>query len=503
MYSPHAPSRAQTAPSGGPSVTAPAGLSSVSILVADDEATLRNSCTSVLDHQGYRVISCSSGMEAREVLVRRPFDIALLDWYMSDVPGMELLRTALATNPGVLAIAMTGKPSLDSNLDALRAGAWEYLPKPFSATQLDLLIGRAAHAILAARETHAVQDEMERNNGNSEKLTVLGTSAQFRQAIALARKVARTDAPVFLTGESGSGKELFAQFIHSHSRRAGQEMLAVNCAALPEPLLESEMFGHRRGAFTGAIRDKPGLLETANGSTLLLDELAEMPKPIQAKLLRAIQDGVVRRVGSESPDAVVSVRFVAATNRDPEAAVAAGQLREDLYYRLRVVSIPVPPLRERLEDIPLLATHFLNHYWRKHRGPRDPSPTLSKGALWALRAQRWPGNVRELQNVMEHAVVLLEPGAEVGPEDLPFLTPPSVDADVSPEAELRQPDEGYYPMRDRLLAKFDKLYLSRVVVRAGGNLSKAARLAGIDRTTFYRLMERHGLQRDLLSEERE
>ncbi|HEY3279479.1 MAG TPA: sigma-54 dependent transcriptional regulator [Gemmatimonadales bacterium] len=489
--------------SSGAGATAPAfspapadARGTIRILLVDDEETLRESCGSVLSHDGYDVAMCGEGREAQELLSRRPFDIVLLDWYMGGVPGRELLATALAATPGTLVIVVTGKPSIDSSLEALRMGAWEYLPKPFSATQLQILVGRAGHAVLIARESLAERARLERDTGNSEKVRVLGVSPAFRKAIALARKVAATDASVFLTGESGSGKELFAQFIHHHSRRSSRSFLAVNCAALPEPLLESEMFGHRRGAFTGAIRDKPGLLEEANGGTLFLDELIEMSKPIQAKLLRAIQDGVVRRVGSEAANAVVNVRFVAATNRDPEASVVAGALREDLYYRLRVVPIHVPPLRERPEDIPLLANDFLGHFWRKHREASLPMPRLSKGALWALGAQAWPGNVRELQNVLEHAVVLLEPGSEVQAEDLPFLSLPGAAPDVAYQSEVDDADGGYYAARDRLLAKFDRQYLTRVILRAGGNLSKAARLAGIDRTTFYRLMERHGLQRN-------
>jgi DNA-binding NtrC family response regulator len=436
------------------------------------------------------------GREAEALVRHRPFDLVVLDWYMSDVPGHALLAATLAAYPETLVVVMTGKPSIDSSLDALRAGAWEYLPKPFSAMQLQILAGRATHAVIVARESQAERDRLDRTNGNSEKVRVLGVSPLFRKAIALARKVAATDASVFLTGESGSGKELFAQFIHHHSRRSTRPFLAINCAALPEPLLESEMFGHQRGAFTGAIRDKPGLLEAANGGTLLLDELIEMSKPIQAKLLRAIQDGVVRRVGSEAANAVVNVRFVAATNRDPEAAVVAGLLREDLYFRLRVVPIHVPPLRERPEDIPLLANDFLGHFWRKHRQPNLAMPKLTKGALWALAAQPWTGNVRELQNVIEHAVVLLEPGADVQAEDLPFVSLPSALPEASLQAEINGDEGGYYPARDRLLAKFDRAFLNRIILRAGGNLSKAARLAGIDRTTFYRLMERHGLQRN-------
>ena len=469
---------------------------SIRVLIVDDDDTLRESCASVLTHEGYDVTVSGKGRAAQELLAHRPFDITMLDWYMSDVPGRELLAVALASNPAVRAIVVTGKPTIDSSLEALRLGAWDYLPKPFSATQLQILVGRAAHATLIAREQTTKHEQMQQVGGNSEKVRVLGVSPSFRNAIALARRVAATDASVFLTGESGAGKEQFAQFIHYHSLRATRPFLALNCAALPEALLESEMFGHRRGAFTGAIRDKPGLLETANGGTLLLDELIEMSRPIQAKLLRAIQDGVVRRVGSETASAVVNVRFIAATNRDPESAVAEGLLREDLYYRLRVFPIAVPPLRERSEDIELLANSFLGHYWRKHRAADLAIPKLGKTALRALRAHSWPGNVRELQNVMEHAVVLLEPGAEVRAEDLPFLAAPAGGEDEGGLPEAGSGDASYYDARDKLLAKFDRQFLQRVISRAGGNLSKAARLAGIDRTTFYRLMERHGLQRD-------
>ncbi|HYT83228.1 MAG TPA: sigma-54 dependent transcriptional regulator [Gemmatimonadales bacterium] len=476
-----------------------AARSSIRILVVDDERTLRESCHSVLQAEGYNVALCGRGNEARDTLRRHPFDIALVDWFMGQVPGSELLRTALATNPGTIVIIITGNPSVASSLEALQAGAWDYLPKPFSGTQLQILIGRAAHAVLVARESSALNEQRAQQPGDGDKIAALGDAPLFRKAIALARRVAATDASVFLTGESGAGKELFARFIHDNSRRSSRLLVAVNCAALPEPLLESEMFGHCKGAFTGAVRDKPGLLETANGGTLFLDELIEMPKSIQAKLLRVIQDGVVRRVGSETTDAVVNVRFIAATNTNPEQAVQASQLREDLYYRLRVVPIHVPSLRERPEDIPLLAERFLAHYWSRHRDPGQPLPTLTKGALWALGAHPWPGNVRELQNVIEHAVVLLEPGADVRPEDIPFIDAGARDPEKLAEEELEGEDSSYYATRDRLLARFDRGYLTRVVMRAGGNLSKAARLARVDRTTFYRLMERHGLQRDLLT----
>jgi len=320
---------------------------------------------------------------------------------------------------------MTGNPSVESSVEALRQGAFDYLPKPFSASHLQVLIGRAVHTLLVARETREQQDTLDRAQVQTDKLTLLGTAPAFRRAIELARKVAPTDASVFITGESGSGKEMIAQFIHHHSRRSSRPFVAVNCAALPEGLLESEMFGHRKGAFTGAVRDKPGLLEAAHGGTLFLDELVEMPKSIQAKLLRVIQDGVVRRVGSETTDAVVNVRFIAATNVDPEGAVKAGDMREDLYYRLRVVPINVPALRERPEDIPLLADYFLSTYWVRHRRKGAPFPRLTDAALRALCGYAWRGNVRELQNVIEHVAVVVEPGAEIRPEDLHLTGDPA------------------------------------------------------------------------------
>src|SRR5437588_4099430 len=475
----------------------PATKPSIRILVADDERTLRESCASVLGVEGYNVTVTGRGEEALELLRRRPFDIVLLDLYMTPVNGTELLATALAANPETIAIVITGKPSVEASLEVLRAGAWDFLPKPFTGSELQIRVGRAAHAVAVARESRVLHEQ----GGVTEpadRIAVLGNAPKYRETIALARRVAATDASVFITGESGSGKELIAQFIHHRSRRASRPVVAVNCAALPEMLLESEMFGHCKGAFTGAVRDKPGLLETANGGTMFLDELIEMSKPIQAKLLRVIQDGVVRRVGSETTDAVVNVRFIAATNRDPDEAVASGALREDLYYRLRVVPIHVPALRERMDDIPLLAEHFLRYYWSRHREGEEPVPRLSKAAIWALRAHSWPGNVRELQNVIEHAVVLLDAGADVRPEDIPFISDNRSDSEVSSLADKVDTNDSYYEARDRLLARFDRRYLTRVVIRAGGNLSKAARMSKVDRTTFYRLMERHNLQRNLL-----
>jgi DNA-binding NtrC family response regulator len=476
----------------------PEAKARVRILVIDDEHTLRESCAAVLRHEGYDVTVATRGQEALELLKRRAFDIVLTDLYMSQVDGLTLLRTALGTNHDAIVIVMTGNPSVESSVEALRQGAFDYLPKPFSASHLQVLIGRAVHTLLVARETREQQDTQSRGGqAAADKITLLGTAPAFRRAIELARKVAPTDASVFITGESGSGKEMIAQFIHLHSRRSSRPFIAVNCAALPEGLLESEMFGHRKGAFTGAVRDKPGLLEAAHGGTLFLDELVDMPKPIQAKLLRVIQDGVVRRVGSETTDAVVNVRFIAATNRDPESAAKAGDMREDLYYRLRVVPIHVPPLRERPEDVPLLADYFLSTYWVRHRRKGAPFPRLTDAALRTLCGYPWRGNVRELQNVIEHVAVVVEPGAEIRPEDL-HLTGDSTQADTgSNTASLISTllEESYHAARDRVIAQFERQYLTWLVNRASGNMSKAARIAGVDRTTLYRLMERHGLQR--------
>ena len=475
----------------------PEAKARVRILVVDDEHTLRESCAAVLRHEGYDVTVCSRGQDGLDLLKRRAFDVVLVDLYMSQIDGLSLLRAALGTNHDTIVIVMTGNPSVESCVEALRQGAFDYLPKPFSASHLQVLIGRAVHTLLVARETREQQETLDRAQVQSDKLTLLGTAPAFRRAIELARKVAPTDASVFITGESGSGKEIIAQFIHHHSRRSSRPFVAVNCAALPEGLLESEMFGHRKGAFTGAVRDKPGLLEAAHGGTLFLDELVEMPKSIQAKLLRVIQDGVVRRVGSETTDAVVNVRFIAATNGDPEAVVKAGDMREDLYYRLRVVPINVPALRERPEDIPLLADYFLSTYWVRHRRKGAPFPRLTDAALRALCGYPWRGNIRELQNAIEHVAVVVEPGAEIRPEDLHLMgdTAP-LETGANPASLISTLlEESYHAARERVIAQFERQYLTWLVNRASGNMSKAARIAGVDRTTLYRLMERHGLQR--------
>ncbi len=469
----------------------------IRILLVDDERTLRESCASVLQMDGFKVTLAGRGEEALDLVRHQTFDIILVDLYMSQVSGLDILRAALETNRDTIIVVMTGNPSVTNSVEALRAGAWDYLPKPFSATHLQVLVGRASHAVMVNREASDLRLQVMQQHSHSETIPLIGISPIFRQAVDMARKVAPTDASVFISGESGTGKEVIAQFIHHHSRRAKRPMVPINCAALPEPLLESEMFGHRKGAFTGADRDKPGLLETANGGTLFLDELTEMSLPLQAKLLRVIQDGVVRRVGSESQDAVVDVRFISATNRDPQHAVETGVLRGDLFYRLRVVPIVLPPLRRRPEDIPLLANHFLTHYWHRHRQMPDRVPRLSDDSIAFLRSRPWQGNVRELQNVIEHVAVLVDPDQVINPQDIPLY-----DEESGSSEQVRAPSQGfavtddpYHVAKERLISDFEKEYLVRLVSRAGGNMSKAARLASVDRTTLYRLMDKHNVVR--------
>lgn len=468
--------------------------SSIRILVVDDDRTLREGCVSVLQVEGYNVTSCGRGDEAIEMVRRTNFDVVLVDLYMTPVAGMDILKAVLAANADAIVVMMTGNPSVNSSVEALRVGAWDYLPKPFSGAHLQLLVGRAAYAVRASRDRDTVRSVMLETNGNSDKLTLLGASPSFRHIVELARKVAQTDASVMLVGESGTGKELIAQFVHRHSRRAKNALVPLNCAAVPENLLESEMFGHKRGSFTGADRDKVGLLEVANNGTFFLDELTEMPLTLQAKLLRVVQDGVVRRVGSEQQDAIVNVRFISAMNRDPREAIKNKTLREDLFYRLNVFPIMLPPLRERVEDIPILAKHFLEVSWRKHHSSRSAMPSFSDAAMDLLQCCPWKGNVRELQNVIEHAVVLAEAGSLIGPDEIVLHNENPWDNDVVGTPMVL--NDAYHVAKEQVLAKFEKDYVTRLVARASGNMSRAARLASVDRTTLYRLFERHGFRRE-------
>jgi len=479
---------------GSPSVAGPPEGQPIRVLVVDDEHTLRESCASLLHASGFEPTVCARGDDAIRMVRNRAFDIVLVDLFLPRISGLEVLAAANEANPDAIVIVMTEKPSVESSVAALTAGAWDYLPKPFSATHFEILVGRAAHVVLGRRHQTAASADQDAIAPSAQGEAILGNSEALRAVIDLANRVASTDASVFITGESGTGKEVIAQYIHKRSRRSGKDLVAVNCAAIPEALLESEMFGHVEGAFTGAVRSKEGLLEVADGSSLFLDELTELPLPTQAKLLRVLQDGVVRRVGSTKTDATVDVRFIAATNKDPFESIQNGDLRKDLHYRLRVVPIHIPPLRDRPEDIPVLATSFLEEFWGQHRSPSETAAHFSDDALERLTRAPWPGNVRELRNVVEHAVVMAEPGGAILASELMFVDEPTPMS--SSVGGLSLPEtKDYHSARDQVLSLFEVEYLTRLVRESAGNISNAARQAGVDRTTLYRLMEKHGIER--------
>lgn len=450
-------------------------------LIADAQRSRRwTACVAVGPREGQTVVSS-------EELVRDSSDIV--------VSGMDLLKAVMEKDEDSLVVMMTGRPSVETSLEALRLGAWDYIPKPFSATHLHILMGRAGHAIVVSRESAKQHESHETGLGYGAEIPILGQSAALGQVVDMARSVARTNATVFLSGESGTGKELIAQFIHQNSRRSSRSMVSINCAAIPDNLVESEMFGHVAGSFTGAVSDKKGLMEIASGGTLFLDELTQMPMPTQAKLLRVIQDGVIRRVGSTDTDVLAEVRFISSTNEDPAEALKEKRLRGDLYYRLRVFPIHIPPLRERPEDIETLAEAFLDEFWIEHRGKELDRPVFTPEGLASLRARPWLGNVRELRNIIECIAVLRPPGQQLRPDDIPFFEGEGVSPEAAFAPTMSHLNKGYHEARELILADFERAYLEHAVKQAGGNISNAARHAGVDRTTLYRLMEKHGTQR--------
>ena len=488
----------------------------VHVLVVDDEPALRRSLARVLETRGMKVGLAENGESAQAYVKQSPPDVALVDMMMPGVTGIELLPRIKALAPAVEVILMTAFADVDSAVAAMKAGAYHFLTKPFYSNDA------VAHAVSRAAEHRRLADrarELEQVLLSKERFgEIIGDSTRMLEVYRLIEGVAPTSSTVLILGESGTCKELAARAIHQHSPRAKKPFVAVNCGAIPKELVESELFGHIRGAFTGAQTARAGLFETADGGTILLDEVGDLPLAAQVKLLRVLQEGEIKRVGADETR-TVDVRVVAATNVDLQRRVQAGEFRADLYYRLHVIAIELPPLRERGDDVLLLAGHYLQKHGRAMQ--RDPK-RLSPDAIRALREHDWPGNVRELEHAIEHAMVLSQKDV-IAAADLPFVRhrPAFVEAATSPGIGLapsrREPPSSqvaiaaapaappelsrstltdlaslpYPEAKRRLLAMFDDAYTAEVLRLTGGNMSEAARRAGLDRSNFRRLLKRH------------
>lgn len=463
---------------------------SVSVLVVDDEELLLRSCARILEHEGFEIRTASRGREALELAARYRPDIILTDLMLPDLDGLELLREVRRLDPDALVIMITGFATVDSSVAAIKAGAYDYIPKPFTATQLQILVGRAARQVRLVRDNQRLRDQLrERHLLDG----IIGTSESMRRLSELVQRVATTEASVFITGESGTGKELIARALHNQSRRSKGPFVAVNCAAFPDTLLESELFGHERGAFTGAEETRRGLMEVASGGTFFLDEISEMPMELQAKLLRVLQERRIRRVGGEG-EIPIDIRVVAATNRDPDLLVGGGLLRQDLLFRLNVVPLRVPPLRERRDDIPRLAQHFLRQFAEQYDRDGALPLRLSPESMDALLNHEWPGNVRELQNLMERVVSLAIPGEEIRLGELASVYRSGAVSDQDVVMVQADPGKPFHLAKEEAIESFERAYLTSLLAEHGGNISLAAREAGIDRKTIHRLLNKYGLK---------
>jgi DNA-binding NtrC family response regulator len=461
----------------------------LSVLVVDDEELLVRSCARILEHEGFRVYTTSRGREALALAERHRPDIVLTDLMLPDIDGLELLQEVRVLDPEVLVIMLTGFATVDSSVAAIKAGAYDYIPKPFTATQLQILVGRAARQVRLARDNERLRDQLRERHISLDG--VIGEREPRRRLFELVRRVAPTDANVFITGESGSGKELIARAVHGQSRRDKGPFMAVNCAAFPDALLESELFGHEKGAFTGADEARRGLMEAASGGTFFLDEVSEMPLELQAKLLRVLQGRKVRRVGGET-EIPLDIRVIAATNRDADELVRSGRLRQDLYFRLNVVPLRIPPLRERKEDIPRLAVHFLRHFAVEYERDGVQPLRLSPDSMQALRVHSWPGNVRELRNLMERVASLAGPGEEIKIGELAEEF--RIGAGVAPAEGIVDTSKPFHLAKEEAVEAFERRYLAAILAEHGGNISLAARESGIDRKTIHRLLNKYGLR---------
>ena len=459
------------------------------VLIVDDEPDMVENCVRILGRSGYDCVTATDPRRGLELLETGRPDLLLTDLKMPEVDGMALLRHAREVDPALPVIMITAFATIESAVAAIKEGAFDYLPKTFSVEQLRLSVERALRHRGLQVENKNLRDQLQQALGLE---NIIGTSPAMTQVFELVKKAARSEANILVVGESGTGKELIARAIHANSPRAARAFVPVDCASLPEQLLESELFGHEKGAFTGAVRTKPGLMEVAHHGTLFLDEVGELPPALQVKLLRALQERQIRRVGGTAL-VDVDVRLVSATNRDLREAAAKGQFREELYYRVNVIAITLPTLRERAGDVQLLARAFLKKYGQGRITGIDAD------AMKTLEAYGWPGNVRELQNIIERACALTE-GELVTRRDLPehVLIPAVPPAGAMPGV----PGEaltagGAMPLKDakeRWLGILEAAYLRDLLDRHDGNISAAAKSAGIDRKTFHRLINKYQLR---------
>ncbi|HVG28293.1 MAG TPA: sigma-54 dependent transcriptional regulator [Pyrinomonadaceae bacterium] len=443
------------------------------ILVAEDEDLMRVILSGLLEGAGYRVALCASAEEALEKFTTEDVSVTLTDIRMSGMDGLALLDRVKDIDAEALVIVMTAYSSVDSAVAALRKGAYDYVTKPFVNEDLLQSVKNALTQRELFRENRALRRELDRRYSFAE---IVGTSEALQSVFRLVEKVAATNTNILVEGESGTGKELIARAIHHHSPRAGRPFVAINCGALPETLLESELFGHTRGAFTGATADRPGLLRSAEGGTVFLDEIGEVSPAMQVRLLRAVQEHEVTPVGAGGA-VPFDARIICATNRDLDKEVSEGRFREDLFYRLNVIGIHLPPLRERREDIPLLVRHFIT---ATARGQGQAEKPISRGAMTALINYKFPGNVRELQNAVERAFTLS--GAEIDLDSLP----PRIRESAGDAAAVRDPD-GLRPT----LAEIERRYIIETLASVNQDKARAANVLGIDLSTLYRKLKRY------------
>ncbi|PYS92809.1 MAG: hypothetical protein DMF64_07840 [Acidobacteria bacterium] len=443
------------------------------ILIAEDEDLMRAILAGLLEEAGYRVAVAANAEEALERFAAEDVAVTLTDIRMTGMDGLALLDHIKDIDAEALVIVMTAYSSVDSAVAALRKGAYDYITKPFVNEDLLQSVKNALRQRELFRENRALRRELDRRYSFSE---IIGTSEALQSVFRLVEKVAATNTHILIQGESGTGKELIARAIHHHSPRADRPFVAINCGALPETLLESELFGHTRGAFTGAVANKPGLLRAAEGGTVFLDEIGEITAAMQVRLLRAVQEHEVTPVGATAP-VEFDARIICATNRDLEKEVAAGRFREDLFYRLNVIEIHLPPLRERREDIPLLVRHFITQTAREQGQTEKP---IAPQALSALINYSWPGNVRELQNAIERAFTLS--GERIDTDSLP----PRIRDSAGDMLPVRDPD-GLRPT----LAEVERRYILETLAAVNQDKVRAANILGIDLSTLYRKLKRY------------